>query len=492
MSTTVWTGSNGNWTDPTWSDGVPDAALDAIIAGTSSSPDTVTFDTASGAAHSLTMTFATLAVAGGTLTLETSSVLDSVDQTSGLLDFAAGGTISGPVVQTAGAIEIDSGTLLLQSADNRLNGTLSGNGELEIAAGATVDTTHLTTEGGLTIEDAGKMGLSAGTISGTGTLAIAAAGTFVGDGTLEESAIKNSGKLIAASGGTLTLDGPVTGSGTLIAYGALDFEGVGSVITSKIIGPSLIEFSGGSTTIDPGTSGVNVKDVELTGSATLTMGLSVAYNGVFTDDASATGTVFDLADHKVDFRHASFTGSSGSSALIDGGGALINTGTMTLNGAALDGGTGLSNSKLVTQTGSVALGAPSGGNGSIVNQAGATYDIAGAVSLSAASATTDTIENAGLFAKTGSGTAVIGAAFTNIGTIEVTSGTLEITAAFTNTGTIIGTQMQSNGTTFITAPSASVFNQYATAMDPVGGTGALTTSLPNHLSAPMLAAPHSG
>lgn len=114
--------------------------------------------------------------------------------------------------------------------------------------------------------------------------------------------------------------------------------------------------------------------------------------------------------------------------------------------------------------------------------------MAGAVSLAAASPTADAITNDGLFEKTGMGTATIGAPFTNDGTIEVTAGTLAITAPFTNTGTIIGTEIQSNGTTFITAPSAALFNQYAAATK-TAGTESLVHAPPVEAATATLAQP---
>ena len=68
--------------------------MDAIIPGTSGSPLTVSYLSGTGTARTLTTTFTTLAMGGGSLTIVLASNLDSLNQTSGTLEFQNGGSAS--------------------------------------------------------------------------------------------------------------------------------------------------------------------------------------------------------------------------------------------------------------------------------------------------------------------------------------------------------------------------------------------------------------
>lgn len=694
MATTQWTGGNGNWTDPTWTDGIPDSTINAIIDGTTANPVTVTFDSPSGAALSLDTDNATLAVTSGTLSLGAASTLDAITQSGGLLDFAAGGTITGPLSETGGTIENDSGTLALDG-DATLGGTIAGSGAVEsINTGSgTTTISGLTIANSATFVSSGQNGLP-GAVTQTGLLTLGnaigggatvinlhgigiwelanasadiveAAGShssFINNGMFEDDAagtvsvsadfVNNSsvfldqpdatllfsggsfanhnyvavsrgnivigpdvtnenfrggtlygdhwvvlGGSIAMAGGPITalgghadveLDSPseiegingtsstpiqqslrtiadgttletfgeytftnaltvggevlvpdstirdsaglqvgatgnlectagsglvaahVVNSGTIVAksfdqspvtlkftgslindgtleadsHCVIDISGSHNVIGGRLNGFGEILFSGGTSTITAHAGG-NLHAVGLGAGATLVVERSVPVRA-FTDIANGGISTVDLTGHTVDVTNSTFEGG----ALVDGGGTVAGVGTMALGGLALDGGTTLVNAKLANQTGMLALGDASGGTASITNLAGATWKMSGSASISAASPSADTVTNAGTFEKTGSGMAVIGAAFTNTGTIDVTAGTLEITAPFTDMGTIIGSEIQSGGTTFITAPAA-LFNQYAAALDsPAGGAGA-SFAHPPATAAPTLAAPHA-
>ena len=137
-TTTTWTGQAGtnNFNDPlNWSAGVPSAATDAEIDGTSASPLTISLAGGTDAVGSLMATFATLDQSGGALTVALASSLDALIQSGGLLLFqnqrtpATTNIFSGPVTQTAGTLEVGAGTLELQ-ARNALAGGVTGSGTL--------------------------------------------------------------------------------------------------------------------------------------------------------------------------------------------------------------------------------------------------------------------------------------------------------------------------------------------------------------------------
>lgn len=770
MTTTSWTGGSGNWTDPTWTDGVPNAALDAIVNGPGTAPITLTFDAPDGAAHLLTMTNATLAVVRGTLDLGAASSLDALSQAGGLLDLAAGGALGGSVEQGAGTLAVDSGALLVNDGGS-FAGTLTGAGEIAFAAGnvtlqsglglsvaallvedsATLagnitdtgaftlaaDGTlalgghsfaaeqvavlagllagpgglliagegtggNLAATGGATIEDDGTLtahGLftlgtnvadqatlaigsgtfgtfdleagsgiagngsiligcngtlndtapgtisvagtvinegiiasysttfqtvttntllfSAGTFTSTersvvsaergnivfgpdatltnlangtltaglwsaydgtlaliggpittidadvvlsgegagagpgpgviaagngktftplqkslstiadggaltvgggsyvtrknvlvngllalsggdqfGTLRIGATGGLEENGTLKAASIRSAGQVFQDYGAHTILKAPFASTGTMFVNGELELQGPsGSAnFLGGMIGGNgtLVFWSGTSTTIGrgirspPPCDGGTVRDVADNGGA-ITFDTNLAYHGNF---GAGAGSELHLNGHTVKLAQGNLIGDPIAGARVDGGGTLVELGNRAIGYLTFSGGTELANNGVIRESGPVTLGDASGGTASIVNGAGATYTMAGSVSLSAADPTDDTVTNEGLFAKTGNGTATIGAAFTNTGTIAVVSGTLEITAPFTNTGTISGTEIQSNGTTFITAPSPALFNQYVSAMD-APGASPLAVPPPAQPATPTLALQHA-
>jgi hypothetical protein len=117
-----------------------------------------------------------------------------------------------------------------------------------------------------------------------------------------------------------------------------------------------------------------------------------------------------------------------------GGGRVINNGTLTLNsagGVVLGGGGVLQNNGTVNQTGAGDLLLDGNGNvaTTLVNAAGATYDFQAdsSIDIYYASAVGNQVTNAGLIEKTGgTGTSWIGQSLTNTGTLDAASGTLQL------------------------------------------------------------------
>lgn len=128
-----------------------------------------------------------------------------------------------------------------------------------------------------------------------------------------------------------------------------------------------------------------------------------------------------------------------SGGSIIGSGGLTNQGSLTINPTSATSLFGtLTNSGTITQTTNGVLGI--GGGAAVLNNlAGAVYTIQGSGQIDEGSGGPGTINNAGLFVKSGTGTASIYAntAFNNTGTVEVDSGTLALsnftqTAGLTN------------------------------------------------------------
>jgi hypothetical protein len=299
MATTHWTGNAGdkNFNTPgNWDNGVPTSTVDAIITGTSGFPLTVSYLSGTDTARTLTTTFTTLAMGGGSLTIALASNLDSLNQTSGTLDFQNGGsasavsTFSGVVTKTGGTLVIAAGTLQL-SGSNHLAGLVSGAGSLttqsgttavdnlQIGNGATLDdkgtetlttgnlflgsnapgTATLTVEAGSVFDILGNVGIAnggganaignAGTFektSGLGTSVIAPGFTNTGtvtvnSGTLEFTASVDDIGTMDADGAVLDLVGPVTGTGTLRIdhAGSLEFGGTVASGLSVVFGTGI-------------------------------------------------------------------------------------------------------------------------------------------------------------------------------------------------------------------------------------------------------------
>jgi hypothetical protein len=121
---------------------------------------------------------------------------------------------------------------------------------------------------------------------------------------------------------------------------------------------------------------------------------------------------------------------------VDGSGLLETEGATTISsGLMTSGAVEWENTGTVTQSvGTVFIG-DSNGDSVILDNLG-TYDITDDSGMSDGSSTTSSIQNAGLFEKTGgTGTSVITSNVTNDGTILVSSGKLELEGAVTGTGT---------------------------------------------------------
>ncbi|HXV00990.1 MAG TPA: hypothetical protein VG166_10875, partial [Caulobacteraceae bacterium] len=168
-------------------------------------------------------TFANVELAAGKTSIKKAAAVTF----SGTVDIA--GTVSATsaslVVAAGGASFTGGGELLLSNtATNSLSGAsaaavLTNKDTLRGAGSLGGGTMGLTNAAGGIIEGVG----SAGLVIDTGANTIANAGTIealTGDVTTVASAVANSG-LLASSGGTLVLEGAVTGAGTVHVFGGV-------------------------------------------------------------------------------------------------------------------------------------------------------------------------------------------------------------------------------------------------------------------------------
>ncbi|QCB56106.1 autotransporter outer membrane beta-barrel domain-containing protein [Sphingopyxis sp. PAMC25046] len=269
----VWRVAGGlnNWTDADGSINA-DYAQDsfAVFAG---APGTVTIDNSGGNVLASGMQFASdgYVIAGDTLTLTGTQAIVQVGDGS----VAGAGyttTIDAAIAGTAQLLKTDAGTLVLTGANSYGGGTLINGGTVRIGS----DTNLGDASGGLSL-GGGALHTTADIVSGRTV-------TLIGDGVFRSDA-----------GTTLTLTGPVGGTGGLTKAGAgtLALGGSGSFA--------------GTTTVEAGTLFVNGDYSAATGATSVAAGATLG----------GTGTI----GGNVDF-------ASGATLAPGAGG----TGTLTIGG----------------------------------------------------------------------------------------------------------------------------------------------------------------
>jgi hypothetical protein len=262
------------------------------------------------------------------------------------------------------------------------------------------------------------------TFTNTGTVLVQT-GTLRVDGAYAQS---GAGAAQVAAGATLALYGGATlnasaftvaSGGTLGLYGGT-YNVTGGAALAGAVGLSnaTLNLSGSQTigVLNQASEGV------LTGTGTLTVTAGGNFNtpapGGGADGIYETGSGTTLLQGTSTFNGVNGNGNPAYDFNLDGGRTLENAGTFDWN------------------SGSFFLGYNLGG-GAIQNAAGATFDIQCDSAIYAGSGT-DTVSNAGLFEKSGSGGATsIQTSLSNTGTVDVQTGTLAVYGAFTQGGTAI-------------------------------------------------------
>jgi fibronectin-binding autotransporter adhesin len=335
----------------------------------------------------------------------------------------------------------DAGTLNAASATLTLSGVVSGAGTLSAASGATLDLTHggalteaVTGAGSLKLDGATPYTLANATVFTVAALAVDAGVTLSGTGKIT-SAVTDTGKIIA-SGGTLTLGGPVSGAGLLqtVAGATLDLT-AGGTLTNVMSGAGTLEIGGAYTlgATVPNMTGLAI-DAAGSVSGNGTLASIVADSGLL---SAGTGAL--KLTKAVSGAGTLSSGAGGTLNLAGGGtfgGTLAGTGTITITTAmSLGGGASLSAANILA---TASIGAVSGAT--ITENAGsglALMSMAGQT-LQLGSVGTETFINAGTLAATGAGLSnVVASSFTNTGLTSVSGGTLSLLGTVTNSGTLV-------------------------------------------------------
>jgi fibronectin-binding autotransporter adhesin len=390
----------------------------------------------------------TLSGGSATVETGASLAVADLAQSSGTVALDENLTYSGALTQTGGTLALGANTLMLSGTGSTVAGTISGTGTLAlkggsqtIGSGAVLSISSISVTSGdiVTIAAntayAGSLSVTAGTtitvdsgdtltLSGTTTLqgTIGGAGTLsLGGGTLfvDSGAAISTNEL--AIGGTATLGlkeslsfaGVVSeATGTSISIGpgsTLTLTGTGSTLDGTVTGKGTLLLDGGTDTLK-GTT-MQVSDWTLAAGAVATFGTDINYAGVLTEDA---GTTLALGSKALNL-------SGGSS---DFAGAITGTAALNLKGGSqeFDAGAAISIAHWnLTGKDSIAVdedltyaGAFSSGNGTkIAISAGETLDLTGAATISSK------VSGAGQLELTG-GTDVLGkGAALTVDTLEI-------------------------------------------------------------------------
>ena len=357
-------------------------------------------------------------------------------------------SLSGTSALTAGAI-YGSGSVL-----NTGTATIGGNialGYDPVSGYAAADTFTLENAG--SVSQTGNIGLNATilneagatyTISAGNISAEASAATFTNDGTFDDdgSAINyvgadfdTNGTLAITSGATLdfegsasSLDGTVSGTGTLILNGstALNLGNRRMVMASLTVSTlgTIQNDLGATYTISAGNISAEASAATFTNDlqgGTFILGESLAYAGAFDLQGGYFGGGYlGLGGDTLTLSGASVF----SGGYVYGPGSVVNTGTATLDSLNLGNGptdgdgtddvATFENAATVVQDGNVEL------NGTIQNDLGATYTIsAGNIGDDG----TATFTNSGTLDDASGGMTYIAGTFDNTGTLSIASGT---------------------------------------------------------------------
>jgi hypothetical protein len=435
MTQQTWTASSsGSWTTASdWSGGVVPTSADDVFIEVPGI--TVTFNTGTLGAHSLTTSESVFAMTGGTLSIgESVSFGGAYAQSGGVFNVAGfGGQFNSTTTLSNGTLNSTGGLLNFEAGLDQSGGALVVSGE-----GASFEGNLVQTAGKLVVlsGDASAEGtnsLIAGTISGAGALAISLGTTTLGSTAdlLISKILVSGGELAFASSAkaeTLTFAHYFSATGGTVS--------VGQGNTLKLAGASQLQtqFDGG--TIDAlGYAALN--NLTLNNSAALDIGAGA----ILTALGDGPGTI---------------TLNGGSQITIGAKASLTLTGNDTINNAGL--GASMTNDGVLSRAGGAATAEI---QASFTQSATGTTNIASGV-LDFSGPTNNL---AGTI--TGNGTLVLGAISgstatdTFAPTVNISVATLDIESVGTTLNYAPTTTVVSNGmtTTSLSTTLSSYFDQ---------------------------------
>ena len=370
---------------------------------------------------------------------------------------AAGGTLTLGAITGAGALTAANGAVIDLTAGGALTEKISGAGTLQL------DRTTSYTLASATISIAALLVDSGATLSGSGNISgsVADAGTITASGgTLHlNGAVTGSGALVAAANATLdlaaggTFGGNISGAGTLKLDGATAFTFGGGVISA-----SQIRVDSGATLSGNGTVKGSVTDAGTLNAAggTLTLG-SITGSGKLT---AAGGAEVDLTAGGALTEAISGAGTlqlDGSTAYTHAAAALT-IAALTLDSGVTLSGTGsiasaiTNNGTITASGGKLVLSGQIAGSGALQAAASSVLDLTAGQALDEAVSGAGTLELGGAFQIGGftlsvanisidaggslSGAGTLTSSITDAGTLAAAGGTLTVSGKLSSGGTL--------------------------------------------------------
>jgi hypothetical protein len=340
-NTITVTGTLTNNAGATVTVGANNDTTDTAAVGLLANAGTVTVD--KGAVFNLTATGAdsntgSIALSGGTMSIQSGGTFTN----SGMLDAEQGGTL------TVNGGLINSGTLSTNNANLgggpntiMITGTLTNNTGAAVTIGANNDTSDtagvglLANAGTVTVDKGATFNLTgAGADSNTGSIALSG-GTF---SIQSGGAFTNSGMLDAEQGGTLTVNGGLTNSGTLSTNNANLGGGANTInVTGKLTNNTGANFIIGANNDTGDTASVGL--LANAGAITVGAGASLTLSSGATDTNSGTIAVTGTLDIKA----ATTLSGAGAITLTNGAISGLSAGPTLINNSIIQGSGTISN-----------------------------------------------------------------------------------------------------------------------------------------------------
>ncbi len=326
-STTVWTGGAGNWSDASWSAGVPTTgSLAGVLNGS-------TITVAAPAASDIGQ----ILIDGSSVVVVASSI--GVIGTDAIVNDPPPETPATGLYVNTGTLNVNSGGELTVTTGGNFRVGNGGNGALTLANGGVISTDRpfVLGSGAASVSTFDQTG---GTFAQTGSNLLLGASDAMGT--------------FSASGGTLTTAGAVTAGSSGTSTGILNISGTVDADLFRLF------ISGGATT----TGKVNVSGGSLQVASELTVGPNAAATSIATLNINDEG---DLETANLRIRNGTVN-QSGESSLVTvpsgGGGFFVGidtagAATYNMSGGTLNSETRLrvgvntTNSMLFNQTGGV-------------------------------------------------------------------------------------------------------------------------------------------